>query len=273
MAPNDVLVNHPFLKEDLPLGSLVCNLQSPNQDAYKCADMDEDAWSATPLKDYSAIIEEGRQSLFETAVSTFFSYISNTKNDDRIRVLAPEAQKYTLLQPQAQFRKLCKVESAREWIRDNYSRDLFFVVGYLTMTDATVVRRGSSSLEMQSSFGTNVPGPVAAATNLATAGDLDAHAATQMEGNSLDSVVYKANGEQVFSICYRKLKFSWFSQESALEDSNRWKLFTSNRGSGRAAKRFVEVDIDNRDFVPATPHETFAGPQENYIVPRQLPRI
>jgi hypothetical protein len=224
--------------------------------------MDEEYWSVVPLKDYSAFVGTGRQSLFETAVSTCFSLISNAKIDERIQVSAPKAQKYTLLQPQAQFRKMCKIESVREWIRDNYNKNLFFVVGYLTMTDATVSRLGSSSREMQRNLDAKKPRrketstqrnldaklPVpAAAANMTTAGDLDAQAMAHMNQNSLKSMVYKADGEQIFSICYRKLKFSWFSQESTLEGSNRWKLFTSNRGSSRAAKSFVEIDIDKRD--------------------------
>ncbi|RSL37957.1 hypothetical protein CEP53_015320 [Fusarium sp. AF-6] len=266
MAPNNVLVNHPFLQEDLPLASLVCDLQSPIQDAYISADLIENDWSVTPLKDYSAFVEEGRQSLFQTAVSTFFSLISNAKNDERIQVFAPEARKYTLLQPQAQFRKLCQTDHVREWIRDNYNRDLFIVVGYLTMTGATVVRRRSSSREVQASLDADVP-----VSDAAAPGDLHAQATAQIDQNSLDSVVYKADGEQIFSICYRKLKFSWFNKESTLEGSNRWELFTSNRGSRRAIKRFVEIDVDKRDFVPVIPHQKFEGPEENYVVPKQLP--
>ncbi|OAP55862.1 hypothetical protein AYL99_10014 [Fonsecaea erecta] len=273
MARTDILVNHPLLKEDLPLASLVCNLQSPHQDAYKGADMDEEDWSVALFEDYSAYVGKGRQSLFKEAVSTIFSRISDAKIDERIHVSASKAQKYTLLQPQMQFRKLCKIESVREWIRDNYNynKDLFFVVGYLTMTGATVVR-GPSGGEIQSNLDATLPLPAGAATNMATARDLDAQTTAHMNQNSLESVFYKADGEQIFCICYRKLKFSWFSQESTLDGSNRWKLFTSNRGSSRAAKSFVEIDIDKRDFVPEIPHETVEGPQEKYIIPHQLPR-
>jgi hypothetical protein len=120
MAPNDVLINHPFPKEDLPLGSLVCNLQSPTQDAYRAIDLSQEDWSVAPLEDYSASVEMGRQSLFEAAVSAFISLLWKTKSDEKIRVVASTAQKYTLLQPQTRFRKLCQTESVREWIRDNY---------------------------------------------------------------------------------------------------------------------------------------------------------
>jgi len=90
----------------------------------------------------------------------------------KIRVVASKAQKYTLLQPQMQFRRLSQADSVRGWIQDNYgsSDALFMVVGYLTMTDASVVRQGSSTSELQASVDANVPVPAVA--KAATADDL-----------------------------------------------------------------------------------------------------
>jgi len=136
------------------------------------------------------------------------------------------------------------------------------------MTDASVVRGGSTTSEVQASADANVPVPAAA--EVASADGLKCRAAARVEQNALESVVYKAKGEQVFSVCYRKLKFSWFREEIALDGTNRWKLFTSNRGSGKDAKPFVGLEIDRKDFAPAGADGTFAGSHKKYILLREI---
>lgn len=270
MAPNDVLVNHPFPKEDLPLGSLICSLRSPTQDAHRAINLGQDGWSVAPLEDYSTYVEEGKQSLFETAVSMFLSLVWKSEKDEKIRVVASKAQKYTLLQPQKHFRQLCQNEGVRDWMRDNYgaSNDgLFLVVGYLTMTDATVIKRGSAGSEAQVKVDANLPVIAAAATTPnGPRSQVTAHAGH----NSFDSTVYKAKGEQIFSVCYRKLKFSWFKEGVAVDGTNRWKLFTSNRGSSKTAKPFVEPEISNEDFEPQAAVKILAGLRERYMILGQL---
>lgn len=260
MAPNALLVNAPFPKADLVLASLVSNTASPNQDAFQGIRIKENEWSVSAFKDYSAFLEEGKQSLFEIALSAFY----DSKEEEKFRVLAKQAQKYTLLQPREIFREAWKQAEVRSWVQDNLSSEIFFVVGFLTMTDATVIRKSDRKRDIEVHIG-KMPAQ-GSASNLMPS-DLDLQTKVQVDASTLDSEVYLVSGEQIFSICYRRLKLSWFSSDISLEGSNRWKLFTSNRGNKRGSKNFVEVEIDKGDYVPEDAGKIFRGQDFVFVVP------
>lgn len=214
-----VTMNHRFTMldsllsmESVSLGRLTRNLK----------DLVQGFHDPTPAPDASEILHEtafSNYNLRERSISDnsldakltpllTALYGSGTSSEDSISAL--RIGKYTLLNSDVWFEKICKTEDTRKWLETkSRSQGAYLIVGYNTISDAQIAEQFTA--RSQCALHAVVPlGQVLAVVPDATGiGDVGA------QGDHLRSIELRqsvfAPGEHVYKVAYRKINFSWIS--------------------------------------------------------------
>ncbi|PMD60979.1 uncharacterized protein K444DRAFT_628997 [Hyaloscypha bicolor E] len=256
------------LREAFQLASLIPHLKQAEQDGFPTPrhKAGEDYPELTEPLDYRVqpqvnlgkLLEESNDNTFKAKVTKILS-TSFGKSSSNTNWLGPcEVRKYTLINPKLLFKDLIKCDSVREWLQDAIEdgvTKVYFVVGYYTVLDATIL----DSTQQSSNYGVKTDVPV---------GDIVTHGATALIPGMLDldvggSVEHKVGhttsrasylqGERVYAFCYRKVKFSIFplgsrAASAKLQQDNCWSLTADNRGEEDGEDdEGLQVDLEDNE--------------------------
>ncbi|KAL8365120.1 hypothetical protein RB595_004099 [Gaeumannomyces hyphopodioides] len=152
------------------------------------------------------------------------------------------------------FSAACRDDrGARAWLeseaeRPSSRRGVFVVCGFKTLTDAVVSQRSSrgSGVDVSAELPVAAIAAAAACAPLPLPGSLTT--SVRVGVTSAEILAYTAPGERVYSVLYRRVRFSWFSTRSSvdrayLEKGIRWKSMIGSRGDGDEDEDGFEVQM------------------------------
>jgi nucleoside phosphorylase len=137
-----------FTLEELVLGRLVTNIQSPAQDFWPIPP----AQVAIPAQWLTRRSLEnvqqyvGKRNTWKSALSRLFSLDGSRRYERDFNFQASETTLYTLSHPTEYFKQICDDPKARFWIEEaNQDTPVFLVVGLITLKDTTITSSNTSS--------------------------------------------------------------------------------------------------------------------------------
>jgi hypothetical protein len=248
---------------DLPLASLVPNLQQPDQDAFSPKSVDRIPEEG---KDYTVSIGTNlgrfmslaKSTAFKTEASKVLSASFEKKISDAQWLETCKVQRYTLKNPKQLFNELVKKEETREWLQSEIeygTSEVYFIVGYYTAQDAKLhVEHQQSS---QAAIGAKVPvGEIITAGSSALLGavanmDIGGEASHGLQESQ--NIAVHTSDERILAFAHRKVGFRIFTRKkkvdtAKLEADNCWTLTSDNRGGhGEEDDEVVELIFGDND--------------------------
>ena len=251
--PPVTLIHHTFLPVDsIGLGRFVRNLDEPQLE-YLDPDYSTRQKEIVKRDDYyDGLLQQTAADTSLTAVLIRLVSASWTKRRNQYtQVTTGQVTTYQLDNSGPRFKEAVGIPKTREWIKESIDQgdDIYFVVGYHTMLNAVVVE-GSAELE-----GSSAQLELPVTSPLAATGGVAMPLANLMNlgvgGNKINQRgiqrQFRASGEQVCGVQYRKVCFKWFSSrdldQAFLESESRWKTYSSIRGQETGTNDVVEVDL------------------------------
>lgn len=235
--PSSVFVQKSFLSLDaLQLGRLVVNKVSPQQDFL-------DPWvGRQPDKtvldetDFQSVLDNSTTSTFSIKLSGLLNINHGTEKKSLVSISASKALKYEIQNSGVWFSEACSLPSVRQWLEkavENYSH-AYLIVGYQTLVDAQV----TVDFKKVGSVGAGVEtAAIGSALGIPSDAVLLDHG---LEGSHTTNKGYSktffCQGEKVYAIAFRRIRFNWFASkkvsESFLSENTKWKICWSARGPG-----------------------------------------
>ncbi|KUJ16026.1 uncharacterized protein LY89DRAFT_685884 [Mollisia scopiformis] len=262
MANKYFLPNIAPLHTTIRLGSLIPNISQPDQDAFTGLTLEPGTdYFIHPQANLGKLIKTTTNKSFALQVIQLLTSSFSKSNSDSQWLEECEVRHYQLRQPKALFKKTCESDEAKEWLQNEVeygSRAVYFTVGYYTAVDATVGR--SSSYTSQTSLGVQVPIADIASmgATLPLGGFADLNVGGEVGYGRANILMDKARmeGERIYAICYRKVRFSFWPwkdklESRKLEEGNFWRMTSDNRGDDDGendeALEVVMEDLDEED--------------------------
>ncbi|RFU82152.1 lipase [Trichoderma arundinaceum] len=155
--------------------------------------------------------------------------IANKVNSST-KVNATRVTYYGLRNSGSHFKRAVRNAVTRLWIEEQYDNgwsDLFFVVGYYTMQDATVSLGEEQGRNVSGQAQVPVSAILAAGGIVLPAGGFtDPKVIAAYEKSKGSRIQFLATGERICAFQYRRVIFKWFSSrnidKAKLETDNRW---------------------------------------------------
>ncbi|EPE24161.1 hypothetical protein GLAREA_08011 [Glarea lozoyensis ATCC 20868] len=240
-----------FAKEEIQLGNLIPNVKQPDLNNLR---------SPLPIRDITVKEVEdlvrsshanssiGLGAFLTTLVQTTFSR-SESSNDD---LVARQGRMYTLNQPKAVFKELCKNRAVRVWLEEQIEErnQVYFVIGVDTLFEA----RTSGGEEVASQQAANITVPVAEALGVPAGGAMDVGLNAEHAHSHGTHLGYQALGENIYAIRLQKVKFSIWETDvdsAKLQRGECWYSVPDNRsadvGEGEYFGAELVSDVEDLD--------------------------
>jgi hypothetical protein len=234
MAPLTVH-GHLFPREGVQLGRLVTNVTAPQSFYYPTGKrrlLKGDVYSV-PSRDFHALNTKSKNTKLEAVLASVASIIFGSTDDLETKISNTVCITYYLDNADVKFAAMCRDKTARAWFEKAYKRrkHVYMVTAIQTLTGASMELKGSKSTDVSAS-GT-VPLSKAAGDPTPT-GIGDLRLLAELRQSKHIETGFVAEGEQIYAIQYRKVKFDLFSSrdmgEAYLEEGNRWKVMWKTMG-------------------------------------------
>lgn len=245
----------PFTLDDILLASLVPTVKNPHQDALAppTAPKKDEDYKIRDLIDFKDKISNDSHVTLRSQLSKLFTLLHESSQGKEFDISSISVQAYELTQPKIFFRELCRLQTVRDWIQQEIEDgdNIFFITGYYTFRDAKVQYQSHNTSNSKAKMGLPVGEVLAGGVPVPGIGEdanLDAEA-ERGTGSSTDES-WKAPGERIFGIWYRKVSFKWFKEKSGettvMGRTNRWRMVSDDRADEVEAE-VVEVDLEDED--------------------------
>lgn len=167
----------------------------------------------------------------------------------RVRVETNLVRTYTLQNSTQWFEKAVSSEETRRWFERAIDQgdDIYFVVGFHTITDAQIIYESAEGNEHTGQLGLPVGLALNAAGVIAPLGDL-ADPQVGVHHGSVEGVIehFKAPGEQICAFQYRKVCHRWLSSrridKATLAKTPRWSAGDRWRDEEEGVEDILEVE-------------------------------
>jgi hypothetical protein len=288
MAGRYALTEVPYTLDDVSLGSLVPSIDRPHQDtigpARRLRYLTDYKWRGQ--SNLNLVQREQSQRSISAKLARFLGFgLAGNIGDaqsNQIQLRSREGRMYELVQPKQLFLKLVARPDTREWLENAWdaSEDVHYVVGYLTLFDATEVDAHSAISTIQGGVDRHTEPQIIRGPNQGLSVSRGAAAGISASDtvHSYEQGSSEAPGERIYAICFRKVRFDWFSSRvertGKLEKDNCW-IVTSMRGSDGdsdgesegldAIEINFEEDIETVQIADNPSLETNVEVQEIYI--------
>lgn len=170
------------------------------------------------------------------------------RTKSRVRVETNLVQTYTLQNSTQWFEKAASSEESRSWSIDE-GDDIYFVVGFHTITDAQIIYESAEGNEYTGRLGLPVSMSLNAAGVIAPLGDL-ADPQVGVHRGSIGGVIerFKAPREQICGFQYRKVCYRWLSSrnidKATLAKTPRWWFAADQlRNEEEGVEDILEVEM------------------------------
>ncbi|OAP64429.1 hypothetical protein AYL99_00401 [Fonsecaea erecta] len=252
--------------EFVSLGRFVLNTQEPNHSYRDPAEKAQEA--EKPQSNVRDILRRSKGTSLYAKLSGLFEAKTDQEAASDVFWSTRHTKTVQQLDSDGYFAKACAEPETRKWLEKalENGRDVYMMVGYATAFNATVSDQVTAKKkteivsqapvkEMMTAM-TGNPAPTVMVKNPVVGGET--------RDNMEHKRAFKADGEQVFAIQYRKLMFRFFSSKNLdkgfLEEESRWKLYWALMGGEEEEDDdVVEATLDG-DFGHAV--EGFEGWQD-----------
>jgi hypothetical protein len=253
LMSRSILLSQFFLPiSAIRLGRFVISFDDPHHDFY-------DPICATNLDVAEKVHTQFNDNLHSTRhhngglkLTGFLSSSFSKRLHSSMRVTADEAKTYYLNNGGQWFRDAVKSEETRKWIERTIDEgeDIYIVVAYHTLLNARIVEQ----LQWQGAAGGTLTIPVS--TALAASGVVVpfTEAVDPGFGGSRGTMEneqrqFRAPGEQVYAVKYRKVRWSWFSSKKvdkmALSKKAWWESYDRSRYLDAKIEDSIEVELED----------------------------
>lgn len=253
------VVRHSFLSlEEVNLGVLVPEVTEPGVDFWprKPPQFGEDDIRTRQIANVRQILNEGSSTTLSTKITDYVSGKFAKESGYKAELSAPTCTLYYLRQPAAHFNNLCADDETKIWLERTYKRfPIFLIVGLLTVTDASVSlgEKRSGETELKASIpltdatSSGITAPIAGPKPLDIGGQF------QHAKHAEATTSFKAHGERVIGVQYRKVSFKRFRANKAHNvnlDGTRWVMLLedsvtrTSQGDGKANTRSLEAALE-----------------------------
>ncbi|KAH6621149.1 hypothetical protein B0J18DRAFT_431693 [Chaetomium sp. MPI-SDFR-AT-0129] len=250
---------------DVPLGSLVLDIEQAHEDSWKPTDLTKD-------KDYSVKqnanivlrVDAFSESWFRVQVLSWLKAVLSRAKSSHLRVTADSGFVYHLADPKRVLRDICRDTKAKEWLEDAAGiRSIYMVTELWTLVDPKLEHAGGK--------GSVYAGQVPVTDGTTKYADAEGgHRSGSSEEKNLTAL-----GERIYKIKFRKVKLRFAVVPAAAEkeqagqadgeaDSEetaavkptmkmgaRWKSLLVSRGEGDdpdgEGEVMVEADVEDDD--------------------------
>ncbi|RFU25268.1 hypothetical protein B7463_g11075, partial [Scytalidium lignicola] len=246
-----ILLSQIFIPvESIQLGRLVTSVDHPH-----LLDYHDPAYSPAPVPTinirahYSGLGQESRTSTFSSVLTSLLSTGFSKRAKSRVRVETNLARTYTLQNSTQWFEKAVSSEDSRRWLERAIDQgdDVYFVVGFHTVTDAQIIYESAEGNEHTGRLGLPISLALNAAGVIAPLGDI-ADPQVGVHRGSVEGAVehFEAPGEQICAFQYRKVCHRWLSSRSidktTLAKTPRWSAGDRWRDEEEGVEDILEVE-------------------------------
>lgn len=253
------------------LGRFIIDRDDPQQDYHDPQPAISPKSSSEVQLNYSSSSSSEKDARKASKLTNLLSTNFSERLNAQIKVTSPQAKTYYLHNVGQYFREAVTLEATQKWIIDRIDDgddEIYVVTAFHTLLDAQVVERSGKS----SDVGGGVEIPVS--TILAASGVIVPMAETldsRIEGSkgykSSEQRRFKAPGEQIFAVQYRKMKFRWFASKDiehmVFDKKPFWKRYDSRKLRGsKDLKDAIEVELEDQDDEEDLQGNWFGGPDE-----------
>ena len=252
MAPLTVH-SHLFPREGVQLGRLVTTVEMPQFSYYPTAKrhfLKGDVYSVAS-RDFHPLKDKSKNTRLEAVLNSIASLMFGHAEDLGTKISNTICITYYLDNVDAKFTTMCKEKAARTWFENAFKRrkHVYMVTAIQTLTEASMELE-SSDVNERKAMGSVPLAKVAGNPSPSGLGDLRLLAEYRKKKHVETGFV--AEGEQIYAIQYRKVKFNLFSTrdvgEAYLEEGNRWKVMWKTMGAAPAgAKDALEITLAGPD--------------------------
>ncbi|RMZ88442.1 hypothetical protein DV736_g4332, partial [Chaetothyriales sp. CBS 134916] len=224
-----VLTELPIPRDQISLGSFVCNLKHPNLDAHNSVAPSLDDIHTSSQTGYSSLVRLRRTTSFRPHLAVFGLDLTE-ENDVGLILEATKGLLYELKNPTDLFQRVCQNPQTQRWLQDaeDARKDIYFITGLRSLFDARV-RQGNKH---SAAHGVEIDVPLDAVASGAAVGiplSLGGDVGMQVGRDSSCAIghEFRAPGEQIYAVQYRRVKVKFFRSRDAtpqaLEHKVCWK--------------------------------------------------
>lgn len=263
--PADVVFSQFLPLLGVKIGRFVTNVDEPYRDYH-----DPDIGSSFKVVEkietqYDGLDSQAAHQSFASELTSLLSTSFSKRHKTSIRITTNQVKTYYLDNNGECFRNAVQSEDIRRWIEQTIDEgeDIYFVVGYRTITDARVTAHTGAQVVSGGKLVMPVSAGFAAAGVVVPLGSLVDPGLAGSVGHTDDQQrLFVAQGEQIITVQYRKVCFKWFSSKTAdkatLAKKTQWERYDRPRYLHSDGDDMVEVDLED-DLA-------LEGEREKYIV-------
>jgi hypothetical protein len=253
MMPASVLLPQLFLpRSAVNLGRFVINVNEPHQDFHDPASDPTSNITEKVQTHYNNIHRAADHRNFASDLTSFVSSSFSKRANTSISITADEVKTYYLNNTGQWFRDAVQLEPTRKWIERTIDEgeDVYLVVGCHTVLDAQIIEQHGG----QSTSGGKLVMPVSAALTatgvVVPMGNINDAGLSGSRGRMEDEQRhFKAQGEQICAVQYRKVRLRWFASSKVdnmmLGKETQWKRYDRPRYLERDGEDMIEADLDD----------------------------
>lgn len=272
------------------LGSLIIDTTYPYQDAFVLSSpTDGQDYFASPSSAFNALLSRTKNTDFHVQLTTIFSTTFGWNIDESRQLDAVEEKLYELKGPLTWFEDLCSSFKTKTWLQQRLGAgdNIFLIVGLRTLLDPKLAIKAEYGYN--TSLDANVPGDAVISavtgTPINTGGNLDFGGGGNFKRGGKQNVGFEQQGEHVYAVHYKKVKFSWFARDrvsqASLDKKNVWIDLTLSRATEDAVgsdqqvtggtqesseKQIIQADLADQLGV-AGEHIFTEGSEEIFVLP------
>jgi hypothetical protein len=225
-----ILLSQIFIPlNSIKLGRFVTSVDHPHQDYHDPAYNPPPVASIITRAQYDGLGHESRSSGFSSALTSLLSSGFSKMAKSTIRIESDRIQTYLLPNSSQWFKESTAAAKTRQWLERAIDQgdDIFFVIGFHTITDARIIQKVASGKERTGQISLPVGLSLNAAGVLAPLGDLlDPSVGVHHRKANGVAEQFVAPGEQICAFQYRKVCHRWLSSKSiekaTLDKVPRW---------------------------------------------------
>ena len=248
-----VLLSQIFIPlSSIKLGRFVTSVDHPHQDYHDPVYNPAPTASIITRAQYDGLGHEAHTSAFSTALTSLLSSGFSKSAKSTIRIESDRIQTYLLPNSSQWFREATTTAETRQWLERAIDQgdDIFYVIGFHTITDARVTQKVASGKERTGQISLPVALSLTAAGVIAPLGDLLDPTVGVHHGKANEvAEQFVAPGEQICAFQYRKICHRWLSSKSIDKatlskvpqwvSGDRWR----DEGEDDGVEDVIEVDM------------------------------
>ena len=216
--------NLPIPVKRLDIGTFVTNASDPLQEEkHKPSKIDPQIVNIEVLN-YNEILSNSKSKSIQALLTNYLSASASSSNADTATLTSWKAASYQLEDSNSWFRTVCADPDTQKWLAEQIGResDVYLLVGSRTLFDGNVEVERKQAVHKA----VKAKVPVDKITGLPLGLDAGGEASSSSSQGSTRK--FMTQGESIWALQYRKIKFKWFFSKSVdeafLEAGSRWKI-------------------------------------------------